>query len=76
MSAGIEFQPVCSNCGKVIYDIVNVEQNVPAINDRGVNSVSYFVEPRRCKRCGVFFDYISAPTRLPYDNRREMSICD
>ena len=74
MSAGIEFQPVCSNCGKVIYDIVNVEQCTHVVDGRGINSVSYSIEPRRCKRCGVFFEYVGAPTRLPYDNRKESSI--
>ena len=76
MDAGIEFQPVCSNCGTVIYDIVSVEQYKPVVDQRGRNSVSYSIEPHRCKRCGVIFERVSMPTRLPYDNRREMSVCD
>ena len=76
MDAGIEFQPVCSNCGTVIYDIVTVEQCPHIVDDRGINSVSYSIEPRRCKRCGVFFDYVGVPTNLPYDNRKEPGICD
>lgn len=69
--ARIEFLPICSNCGTVLWDktidiledrlVVNREEEVlwPVKN--------WNIEPLECPKCRHMFDSIVMPTNLPFE---------
>lgn len=70
--ATIQFLPVCSNCGRIIYDIIDITE-VPLA--KGIATIPHnIIEPRQCKRCDAFFENITVPNRFPFNNKREFSI--
>ena len=70
--ATIQFLPVCSNCGRIIYDIIDITE-VPLV--KGIATIPHnVIEPRQCKRCGAIFRQIDVPNRFPFNNKKEFSI--
>jgi len=70
--ATIQFLPVCSNCGHIIYDIIDITK------DQSSTEIYHMphprIEPGQCKRCGAIFEQIIIPNRLPFNNKKEFSI--
>lgn len=56
--ANIDFQPVCSHCRNVIW---NVEVAVDVTLDAHVSII-----PSVCPHCGEPFEQVTMPTGLPY----------
>lgn len=67
--ANINFLPVCSNCGRVLYD-----QDVAVETDIIDNEVKPLpmkiplsrLTPGRCVYCGAIFETVTMPTKLPF----------
>lgn len=72
--AEINFVPCCSNCGVKIYDEVGVEY----VDELPPNDYLYRrnerVYPHKCPFCGEFFDCITIPSKLPYQNFSLLSV--
>ena len=65
--APITFMPVCTKCLNIIFQTVDakiiteVESDLPMII-----GASYEIIPNKCPYCGIRFDAIKIPTKLPY----------
>lgn len=70
--ATIQFLPVCSNCGRIIYDIIDVAED--PLYTEPYHGPHTKIEPQQCKRCGAFFENITVPNRFPFNNKKEFSI--
>ena len=70
--ATIQFLPVCSNCGRIIYDIINVTKET--LVREIVTIPRTVVEPGQCKYCGAIFEQITIPNHLPFNNTKKISI--
>jgi len=64
--ATIQFLPVCSNCGRIIYDIIDITEDQ-------LSGETYHT-PHKCKRCGAIFENIIVPNHFPFNNKKEFSI--
>ena len=70
--ATIQFLPVCSNCGRIIYDIIDVTED--QLSAEAYHIPHTRIEPEQCKRCGAIFRQIDVPNRFPFNNKKEFSI--
>lgn len=73
--ADIEFLPVCSNCGQIIYEIIDIEYSNNEIDDCRPNKNKYlfkesYITPFMCPYCNRQFTGIIIPSKLPFDNRK------
>lgn len=69
----IEFRPVCSVCNQEIIGIIDYNvYDIDIDNARRLDRLGV-IEPMECPHCGVKFERITIPKRLPYDNRKELS---
>ena len=66
-TATIEFLPICSNCGKVIYGVIDYE-HCATIEQERIKYPEYQIAPYYCRNCGAIFTRITMPTSLPFDN--------
>lgn len=69
IDAEINFAPICSKCGHIIFDEINfVEEELFDQLDKTSRNyaASYRIEPYKCPHCGSYFKTISAPLKLPY----------
>lgn len=76
--ADIEFLPVCSNCGQIIYEIIDIEYS-DEIDDCRPNKNKYlfkesYIMPFMCPYCKHQFTGIIAPSKLPFDNRKPFTM--
>lgn len=69
--AQILFRPMCSNCGKQLYEIISYEKQETlfgaALFERGS------IEPDICPYCKEMFDSIEIHWSLPFDNSPDKS---
>ena len=67
----IVFLPVCSNCGKILFDLINVEPkykiNPPTSYYSYEPPVEYSIYPGTCPKCGKKFSEVIIPEKLPVD---------
>ena len=70
--ATIQFLPVCSNCERIIYDIINIEEEQLSVET--YHTPHTRIKPGQCKRCGAIFEQIVVPNRFPFNNKKEFSI--
>ena len=67
--ARIKFIPVCSSCGKIIVDKIDIaKEEVPFDTDTHYAAYGQYVHPSMCCNCGAHFNCIEIPTALPFDN--------
>lgn len=67
--AEINFAPICSKCGHIIFDEINfVEEELFGQLDKTSNKyvAPYRIDPYKCPHCGSYFKTISTPLKLPY----------
>lgn len=73
--ASIKFIPVCSSCGKIIVDKIDVaKEEIHFNSDKHYAAYNQYVHPSMCCNCGAHFDSIEIPTTLPFDNSN--FVCD
>ena len=56
--AEIKFLPVCSNCGKIIYQKIDYQHP---------DLFRHEFTPAHCPHCWAMIESIMMPTRLPFD---------
>ena len=66
--ADIRFLPVCSNCGTILkYREIEVyEEEFGRIDGYLFTANNGKISPDQCPICGIIFDKIIMPTRLPF----------
>ncbi len=69
----IEFRPVCSECNRKIIGIIDYNEYALDIDNLRWPDLVGVIKPKMCPHCGVKFERITIPKRLPYDNRKEPS---
>ena len=68
--ASILFRPVCSECRKVLYEIIDCTKS-PLLDEKGYKRSflnGFTITPERCPFCGIQFDSVEIPIRLPFNN--------
>lgn len=70
--ATIEFLPVCSSCGRILYGHIDCEEKLEWYDDKKFRIPETTITPYTCPNCHAVFRAITMPTRLPFDNRSEM----
>lgn len=67
--ATIKFLPVCSSCGKIIIDKIDVAKEIMTDSD-GIPFTFWHhsICPSVCCNCGARFDDMEIPRELPFDN--------
>ena len=71
--ATIRFMPVCSNCKKILLEIINVDTFYNEIADKNVLYLRHTITPPICPYCKTPFNSVTMPTKLPYDNTLKIS---
>lgn len=66
--ARIKFIPVCSSCGKIIVDKIDIAKEEIPFDTDTLYAYHHYVHPSMCCNCGAHFDCIEIPTSLPFDN--------
>lgn len=66
--AEIRFLPVCSNCGTILKyrEIEFGEDEFGSIDAYLFKANNGRISPNQCPICGIVFDRIVMPTRLPF----------
>ena len=67
--AEINFLPVCSECGNVLFGEEIDYEHIKDILDGEriiLRHAVGIVHPTKCPKCNVVFSKITAPTRLPF----------
>ena len=71
----INFLPVCSGCGKILYNIeIGVIDDDVSDFAKGYDGIIYknrrqSVVPPRCPYCNKIFEAIHAPAKLPFNSK-------
>lgn len=66
--ASIMFMPVCTKCWKIIWQEIDVRQNVGVIRGSSwIMGATYDISPYKCPHCGAWFNNITIPTKLPFN---------
>ena len=81
--ASIDFLPVCSECGTVLYGVIvdcyedkSVPPSVFAVCDK-IDALPpiFHIEPARCPKCGAAFKQVTwfaaFPCRVPPESERQ-----
>ena len=64
----IMFLPVCTKCLKIIWQEVDMPKRVDIIGDSPkLMGAIYDISPDKCPHCGALFNYITIPTKLPFN---------
>ena len=73
--AEIRFLPVCSNCGTILKyrEIEFGEDEFGSIDAYLFKANNGRIRPDQCPICGIVFDRIVMPTRLPFYYKGEDS---
>ncbi len=67
--ATIKFLPVCSSCGKIIIDKIDVTKETMTVSDSMPFTFGHRgICPSVCCNCGAPFDDMEIPRELPFDN--------
>ena len=67
--ATIKFLPVCSSCGKIIIDKIDVTKKTMTVSDGMPFTFGHCgICPSVCCNCGAPFDSAEMPNKLPFDN--------
>ena len=72
--AQILFRPICSNCKKQLFDVIDFEYDLHRIEGEGAGILhcrTGHVEPARCPYCKEWFESIEMPNSLPFPNYME-----
>ena len=75
--ADIDFRPICSNCHKEIFEVIDYEEmcEVPPPNEIVEPFKKFEIKPVVCPNCGASFKRIRMPkNKFPIDNTVENSI--
>lgn len=87
--AQINFLPVCSECGHVLYgETVSVDratvilqstsmadEKITTVPHRTVANREILISPWRCKYCGARFDAVIMPGKLPFESPQDCTNC-
>lgn len=66
-TASIEYRPICTNCRKEIYGIIDYRLDE-------LSPTGDVITPRVCPECGAVFTSIFTPAYMPGDNGLKASI--
>ena len=65
--ARIEFRPTCSECKQVIFKRIDI-CTYKTDGEYCILPGDITVDPCRCPNCGVYFNKIVMPTKLPFED--------
>lgn len=67
MKAIIRFLPVCSNCGRVIPNEIDCQEDTYQPRRNSIFVKECTIIPHFCPFCNAEFNQITMPTRLPFN---------